>query len=803
MLSKTFNDVIKNTKKYIYDNNVICLFMNTIINKCNISYDKLSDEEKKNIDMEFGLLPNMTIILFNKLDNNTKILENIIKRFHKLEQYEKSNNIIIEMYTIKQTVFSINNPIYDLLKTYLLKSNDVYKITSLDVNVPLVLLYDNMPFDKSNKTVGAVENMLKGLNYYNYNYIVTGVGQKWENWPGRMKQYISVLKLLPKNQLIILSDARDVFMNNDMKSFMTNYYKLLNKHHDINGNKIIFSTEQGCCVGNMWRYKPGDIFSKNGKIKHSYDFMQSGSLYWEPWYDWNTMFIERFKKARREYNLNLPENYDIINLNFGLIVCKAEILLNMFIFFDMQQGPKGDKYFEDDQHLASEYFYIFPENVIMDYEQTLLSNTGYKHSLRKCTGNTEKNVFYNVDFNDHNTEKLFSKFNKNIYKYTNERGKVYEYDIKNNKYKFIYNNHTSYPTLIQSPGKDWNSYNELIYKLPYCNLNMCSIYSSYDVVNKINVRNIITNMYIVENGNYKLLKTMIDNVLNPIYIALDLIITKDIFDMFYHNSIEGDIILNGGNLLGYLRYNKLDNTHFMPWDDDIDIGWICDNMTPQILKNFFNIIINKGYDIFVYYKNKNSPHSNNINDHKTINLNKFNKNIDVLFDNNNEIVLFNINISQNKYKKILEYFNIDTSYEQIYNSGGLKFPSVDVFIYIKHKNTYINDKLFGTGKIEIIKEENIYPIKKNISYNNITVNIPNNMLLFIKDMYDVVDMNKMNNIYMKVHDSPVNYDAINNMELRYDNANIILYVKIYNNYVNMYYNYITYNINVLQHIIYN
>ena len=74
MLSKTFNDVIKNTKKYIYDNNVICLFMNTIINKCNILYDKLSDEEKKNIDMEFGLLPNMTIILFNKLDNNTKIL---------------------------------------------------------------------------------------------------------------------------------------------------------------------------------------------------------------------------------------------------------------------------------------------------------------------------------------------------------------------------------------------------------------------------------------------------------------------------------------------------------------------------------------------------------------------------------------------------------------------------------------------------------------------------------------------------------------------------------------------------------
>ena len=92
--------------------------------------------------------------------------------------------------------------------------------------------------------------------------------------------------------------------------------------------------------------------------------------------------------------------FKILNLNFGILVCKASVLLNIFEFFNMQQGPNGSEYYEDDQHLASEYFYVFPENVIMDYEQTLLSNTGFKHSLRKCTGTTEKNVLYDVNYND-------------------------------------------------------------------------------------------------------------------------------------------------------------------------------------------------------------------------------------------------------------------------------------------------------------------------------------------------------------------------------------------------------------------
>ena len=68
-------------------------------------------------------------------------------------------------------------------------------------------------------------------------------------------------------------------------------------------------------------------------------------------------------------------------------------ILNMFRLFNMKSG-------EDDQHLASEFFYMRPEIVILDYTQILLSNTGYKHSFRKCTSKTMNNTNYNINFND-------------------------------------------------------------------------------------------------------------------------------------------------------------------------------------------------------------------------------------------------------------------------------------------------------------------------------------------------------------------------------------------------------------------
>ena len=61
-----------------------------------------------------------------------------------------------------------------------------------------------------------------------------------------------------------------------------------------------------------------------------------------------------------------------------MMISKNINLLKMLKLFNL-------KYDEDDQHLASDFFYKRPEMVILDYTQILLSNTGYKHSFRKCT----------------------------------------------------------------------------------------------------------------------------------------------------------------------------------------------------------------------------------------------------------------------------------------------------------------------------------------------------------------------------------------------------------------------------------
>lgn len=707
------------------------------------------------------------------------------------------------------------SPEYDRLNRYLKKYdvNYIYNLENLEPSKPLVITYDNQSV--RNEKNESFVNFLKGINHYKYNFIVCGINTKWDGWYGRYITYLELLEQIPSTQLVFITDSRDVLANNSPEEFTLNYNKLIKLYDDKLKSKIVFGTEVGCCVNQMWHYSPGAVFknivhhnqiiSKSEQETHpTYGLTRTEEIFpngkkfpWEHWVKWNKLFISRFEEANTKYKLGITDyqKYPIIKLNFGLMVGLNSSILKFLKTVDLRAG-------EDDQHLASDFFYARPEYVILDYTQILLSNTGYKHSFRRCTSKTMNNVHYNVNFNDHlNDHDEYIDFNVYTREDIPEQGIMYGFDIQTLKYFFTYNNLVSYPSFIQSPGKDWNCYNELLYKLPYCEEKMCSYYYNLDKTQKYNIRDIITHEYKNQQGDMKI-QWVITNLLNPLYWALNLYIVKDIYTIMnteQMNKSDTFMLIDSGNLLGYYRFgSKLQSQHIMPWDDDFDLGWYSkSNFSNELMEKFFELIIKQGYEIFIYYKELNTPYSSSEKDHSTIKLNSQNiLQIHTLLQRY-EIVLFNISIGTIKYKEILNQFNMSTEYEEKYLDGTVKIPSVDIFMYSFNPLTqsYEYNKLFGAGYTISLPKKYIEPIK-NITYNKIQLLQPTNPkevlnIVYTQNYYG--NYKNLDLVIIKRHlsldnkESEKEMNEFNRLALSVGDKNILLITKIFNNFVNKYY----------------
>jgi hypothetical protein len=785
---------------------------------------------------------------FSKISNINNPYENIsdIKK-SKIIKKTKTNKDYGEL----EIKIPSTNLEYEKLNKFIKKYhiNLLYNLENINPSIPLVITYDNQSIN--NEKNESFVNFLKGLVHYKYNFIVCGINTKWDGWYGRYKIYLELLENIPDNQLIFVTDSRDVLVNDSPTEFVKNYEKIAKIYNDEKKNKIIFGTEVGCCVNQMWHYSPGVVFnnindsdisvikdniSKNiidSKIadknsntslinyldkieieenKSEYNSHPSYSLVrdktkifthgkdypWEHWIKWNNLFKERLAESIRKYKLiMLNDNYPLIKLNFGMMVGINFNVLKMLKLFDLKVG-------EDDQHLASEFFYMRPEMVILDYTQILLSNTGYKHSFRKCTAKTMNNVHYNINFNDHlNDHDEYIDMNVYTREDIPEQGIMYGFDIQHLKYFFTYDDILNYPCFIQSPGKDWNCYNELLYRLPYCDDKMCSYYYNLEQTQKYNIRDIIIHEYKNQNGDLKI-EWILTNLLNPLYWGLNLYIVKDIYDIINNKMKDSDttILVDSGNLLGYYRFKNLNGQHIMPWDDDFDLGWYSKNkFSNKIIEDFFKQVIQKGYEIFIYYKEIYTKYSSSEKDHFTIRLNSQNiLQISSLLTKY-EIVLFNVSISENKYSEILKMFNMNTDYEEKYVDGKIKIPSVDIFTFEFNNSTksYEYNKLFGAGYTISLPENIIFPVK-NIKYNKLDLKIPYNLekyleLVYVKNYsYPYTDLNK---VIIKRHvgseDKENQIKNFNELNLTVSDSNIITITKIYNNFINKYFEIINLN----------
>jgi len=806
---------------------ILIVVLVTIIN-LNNGFNRKSLEKFKNTDDSD---------YFQRLGD---IKKSKITKKNKYDDKDDYKDLEVKIPSTNELYFGLNN----YLKKY--EINFIYNLDKLDESIPLVITYDNQSV-RNDKNESFV-NFLKGLNHYKYNFVVCGINTKWDGWYGRYKTYLELLEQIPLNQLIFITDSRDVLVNNSPQEFMANYDKLIKIYNDETKSKIVFGTEVGCCVNQMWHYSPGTVFYNQNKneidlikeeVKNKINLQTSGeserlkkneieltkSTYnqapkyslirtdeiypngkkfpWEHWVKWNNLFIEKFLEANVKYNLRIADyqKYPIIKLNFGLMVGICKNILKFLQTIDLRVG-------EDDQHLASEFFYSRPEMVILDYTQILLSNTGYKHSFRKCTSKTMNNVHYNINFNDHlNEHDEYVDFNVYTREDIPEQGIMYGFDIQSLKYFFTYGDIISYPSFIQSPGKDWNCYNELLYKLPYCDEKMCSYYYNLEKTQKYNIRDIIIHEYKNQSGDLKI-KWILDNLLNPLYWALNMYIVGDIYEIMGTEEMRGTntfMLLDSGNLLGYYRFSsKLPNHHVMPWDDDFDLGWYSKNIfSKQTIDNFYKLLIKRGYDIFIYYKEIGTPYSASEADHYTMRLNSQNiLQIPVLL-HKYEIVLFNISLGTYKYREILKQFNMGTEYEEKYLDGNVKIPSVDIFMYELNQLTqkYEYKKIFGAGYTISIPQKYIEPIK-NVVYNKIQVKLPVDPQSVLNIVYSenyTGNYKNLNTVVIKRHTSLNNkedekeIDKINKLALSINDKNILLITEIFNNFINKYYQIINSN----------
>ena len=763
-------------------------------------------------------------IVYNLVNNeNFENLSNL-DYFQRMSDIKKSKLIKKNKFEDKddyrdlEVKIQSTSPEYDRLNRYLKKYdiNFIYNLENLEPTKPLVITYDNQSVQNDKNESFA--NFLKGINHYKYNFIVCGINTKWDGWYGRYITYLELLEQIPPTQLVFITDSRDVLANNSPEEFSLNYNKLTKLYNDPSKSKIVFGTEVGCCVNQMWHYSPGAVFKNiNFSIHHNqllskseqdahptYGLTRTDEIFpngtkfpWEHWVKWNKLFISRFEEANAKYKLGITDyhKYLIIKLNFGLMVGLNSNVLKFLKTVDLRAG-------EDDQHLASDFFYARPEYVILDYTQILLSNTGYKHSFRRCTSKTMNNVHYNVNFNDHlNDHDEYIDFNAYTREDIPEQGIMYGFDIQKLKYFFTYDNLISYPSFIQSPGKDWNCYNELLYKLPYCDEKMCSYYYNLDKTHKYNIRDIITHEYKNQNGDMKIQWVLL-NLLNPLYWALNLYIVKDIYSIINTEPMNNSntfILIDSGNLLGHYRFSsKLPSQHIMPWDDDFDLGWYSKgNFSNELVEKFFELVIKQGYEIFIYYKERNTPYSPSEKDHSTIKLNS--QNILQIYTllQRYEIVLFNISIGTVKYKEILKQFNMSTEYEEKYLDGTVKIPSIDIFMYSFNPLTqsYEYNKLFGAGYTISLPKKYIEPVK-SITYNKIQLLQPANP----KEVLNIVytqnysgDYKNLNLVVIKRHlslDDKENIKEMNKFNalgLSVGDKNILLITKVFNNFVNKYY----------------
>lgn len=284
-------------------------------------------------------------------------------------------------------VFMLFIVIVSILNHYCIKRRDI-----------LVVLYDTNLNDKN------VQKYIKTLNYFGYRYKIIG-DEKWKGFGKKIKSLEYFLNTLPQGQVVVISDARDVFVSRKSEDLLRNYKKLAN-------GKVLVSTELGCCEDARQNRPPGSIRLLNGEVNRLPVSDPSATEKW----------VQAYTKLASETHGD--KKWKWVNPNAGLYMGRVGDILKMYRMMNIVEEN------EDDQSVLSEIILQNPEMFVLDHLSDIFSSS-FKW--------------------DPSSEEIYG----GCYYAKNEKGL-----IKN----LIFGTH---PYFLHFPGKHFDCYDKIYEMLPF------------------------------------------------------------------------------------------------------------------------------------------------------------------------------------------------------------------------------------------------------------------------------------------------------------------------------------------------
>lgn len=199
-----------------------------------------------------------------------------------------------------------------------------------DVNKPLVIAFDNEPTENTNLFIQTLKNN-------KWEYALIGIGEEWKGWTTRIEAYKKVLKSIPSDKMVILSDARDVVCCRSPNAFMDAFVSL-NKEC----NKLLASTEFVCDGYHINNYNFKSVPIQNKYLEN----------YWK---------YHKIPQPLRQF------------VNNGLIAGRAKHLLDFYTWTETSG-------LVDDQLMLATYTDTFPDRVLLDVDAKVLHTSIFGHN---------------------------------------------------------------------------------------------------------------------------------------------------------------------------------------------------------------------------------------------------------------------------------------------------------------------------------------------------------------------------------------------------------------------------------------
>lgn len=258
----------------------------------------------------------------------------------------------------------------------------IIKLIFLIIIIIIIIFLNKEPFGSSREVLGNltngdssfewvvydnniknkhVQNLLHQAKILNFGITVLGDGDKWTGWYGRTMKYKEYITTLDPEKFVLLTDARDVVLNDEYNSFI----KKAKEYYYYYSEKIIFNVDSDCCM---------DIKTPNARsIKAKTSNYILGEY---------KQFMEK-----RANELGIKHRYKY--LNFGMQFGKAKDFLKLFERMNLKPG-------DDDQIVTVKLFFDNPDSVTLDYNQEILGTSLIAFRTTNCVFKYSGNFFTNT-----------------------------------------------------------------------------------------------------------------------------------------------------------------------------------------------------------------------------------------------------------------------------------------------------------------------------------------------------------------------------------------------------------------------